>query len=72
MPTMIRQLGFVTPHVSWRVVAVGMLVTAATMVVAGLAPAFHASRANVNDAMKDGGGSSTGRREPRVPTRDRR
>jgi putative ABC transport system permease protein len=62
MPTMIRQLGFVTPHVSWRVVAVGVAVTAATMVVAGLAPAIHASRANVSDAMKDGGGASTGRR----------
>ncbi|MGH7670913.1 MAG: ABC transporter permease [Gemmatimonadaceae bacterium] len=62
MPTMIRQLGFVTPHVSWRVVSVGVLVTAATMVIAGLAPAIHASRANVSDAMKDGGSASTGRR----------
>ncbi len=62
MPTMIRQLGFVTPHVSWRVVAVGVVVTAATMIAAGLAPALHGSRANVSDAMKDGGGASTGRR----------
>jgi len=62
VPTMIQELGFTTPHVSWRIVAIGILVTAATILVAGLAPALHAARANVNDAMKDGGSSSTGRK----------
>ncbi len=61
MPTMIQQLGFVTPHASWRVVAIGILVTGATVIVAGLAPALHAARANVSDAMKDGGSTTTGR-----------
>ncbi len=61
MPAMIRQMGFSTPHMSWRVVALGIAVTASTILVAGLAPAIHAARANVNDVMKDGGGSSTGR-----------
>lgn len=62
LPTAIRELGFHTPHVSWHVVAFGVLVTAGTVLIAGLAPALHAARANVNDAMKDGGSSSTGRR----------
>lgn len=61
LPTAIRELGFHTPHVSWHVVGFGVLVTAATVLIAGLAPALHAARANVNDAMKDGGSSSTGR-----------
>jgi len=61
VPTTIQELGFRTPHVSWRVVGFGILVTAGTVLIAGLAPAFHAARANVNDAMKDGGSSSTGR-----------
>ncbi|MDE3127645.1 MAG: ABC transporter permease [Gemmatimonadota bacterium] len=61
MPAMIRQMGFSTPHMSWRVVALGVAVTATTILVAGLAPAIQAARANVNEVMKDGGGSSTGR-----------
>lgn len=62
MPAMLRQLGFVAPHVRWRVVGVGILVTAATVFAAGILPAIHAARANVSEAMKDGGGTSTGRR----------
>ncbi|HEY5219454.1 MAG TPA: ABC transporter permease, partial [Gemmatimonadaceae bacterium] len=61
MPGMIRQLGFVTPHLSWRVLAIGIAVTAGTVLVAGLAPSLNAARANVGEVMKDGGGSSTGR-----------
>ncbi len=61
MPGMIRQLGFVTPHLSWRVLVIGIAVTGGTVLIAGLAPALNAARANVGDAMKDGGGSSTGR-----------
>ena len=61
MPGMIRQLGFVTPHLSWRVLALGIAVTAGTVLLAGVAPALGAGRANVGDAMKNGGGSSTAR-----------
>ncbi len=62
LPTTIRELGFVTPQVSWRVVLVGVLVTAATVIVAGLAPALNSAGTNVSAAMKDGSGSSTPRR----------
>jgi hypothetical protein len=61
MPGMIMRLGFVTPHLSWHVLAFGIAVTGGTVLVAGLAPSMNAARANVSDAMKDGGGSSTGR-----------
>lgn len=61
MPAMIRQMGFSAPHMSWRVMAVGVGVTVCTILAAGLAPAIQAARANVNDVIKDGGGSTTGR-----------
>ena len=61
MPAMIRQMGFTAPHLSWRVVAIGIAVTAATILISGAAPSLHALRANVADAMKDGGGGATGR-----------
>lgn len=61
LPVKITQLGFVAPRLSWSVVAFGFAVTGLTVLVAGLIPALRASRANVNDALKDGGGGSTGR-----------
>jgi putative ABC transport system permease protein len=61
MPVKVVQLGFVAPRLSWSVVGFGFAVTAATVLIAGLIPAVRASRANVNDVLKDGGGGSTGR-----------
>jgi putative ABC transport system permease protein len=61
MPAKVAQLGFVAPRLSWHVLAFGLGVIGATVLVAGLIPAIRASRANVHDAMKDGGAGSTGR-----------
>ena len=61
LPVKITQLRFVAPRLSWSVVAFGLTVTGLTVFVAGLIPAIRASRANVNDALKDGGSGSTGR-----------
>jgi predicted permease len=61
MPAKITELGFVAPRLSWHVVAFGIAVTGATVLVAGLIPAIRAARANVHDTMKDGGMGSTGR-----------
>jgi putative ABC transport system permease protein len=61
LPVNVTQLGFVAPRLSWGVVAFGFAVTAATVLAAGLIPAIRASRANVSDAIKDGGAGSTGR-----------
>ncbi len=62
MPPSLAQFGFFAPHVGWRVVAAGVLVTASTVLLAGMLPALHARRADVNDVMKDGGSAATGRR----------
>ena len=61
MPTRLEAFGFVAPHLSWSVVAIGLVTTTATVFLVGLVPALRARRTNVNDAMKDGGTSSTGR-----------
>ena len=61
MPPQAAALRLTTPHLSWRMAAFGVAVTAATVLLAGLVPALRARRTNVNEAMKDGGGGSTGR-----------
>ncbi|HEY5220195.1 MAG TPA: FtsX-like permease family protein [Gemmatimonadaceae bacterium] len=61
MPVKITELGFVAPRLSWHVLLFGLAVIGATVLVAGLIPAIRASRANVHEAMKDGGAGSTGR-----------
>jgi putative ABC transport system permease protein len=60
MPTRLAAIGFVAPHLNWSVVAIGLVTTTATVVLVGLVPALRARRTNVNEAMKDGGASSTG------------
>jgi len=62
MPQRLAEFGFFAPHVGWRVMTAGVLVTASTVLIAGLLPALSARRADVNDVIKDGGGASTGRR----------
>ena len=61
MPRQVANFGFVAPHLTWRVVAFGIFAVTATVFLVGVIPALRASRTDVNDAMKDGGSSSTGR-----------
>lgn len=60
MPSQLAAFGFVAPHLSWRPVAFGIAATTATVFLIGLVPALRARRTDVNDAMKDGGSTSTG------------
>ena len=61
MPPQAAALRLATPHLNWRIVVFGVVVTAGSVLLAGLVPALRARRTNVNEAMKEGGGGSTGR-----------
>ncbi|MDQ6827444.1 MAG: ABC transporter permease [Gemmatimonadota bacterium] len=65
IPTSVRNIGLVEPHLSWRVFAIGLSAALATIMIFALGPAIRASRADPGDAMKDGAGSTTGRNEHR-------
>ncbi len=55
-------------EIDWRVFAFTLLVAILTGILAGLAPAWHLSRPEINETLKEGirGGSSSGRRRFRT------
>ena len=57
----VQGLGGLAPHLSWRVVVFAFAATAATMVLIAWAAVARARSTNVNDAMKDGAGTTTHR-----------
>lgn len=57
----VQGLGGLAPHLSWRVVAFAFAATAATMALIASAAVVRARSTNVNDAMKDGAGTTTHR-----------
>jgi putative ABC transport system permease protein len=63
-PEAIRQLSDV--RVSWALLGFAATVTVLTTLFCGLAPALHATRADLADALKDGGRGSGGPRSGRL------
>lgn len=61
MPRAVESFGFVAPHLSWRVAAIGIATVVAAILLVGVLPAFRASRVEVGEAMKEGGAGTTGR-----------
>ncbi len=59
VPRTLRRMGLVEPQMSWRVFLLGFALALATIVLFGLLPALRASRANPNEAIKDGAGTTS-------------
>jgi putative ABC transport system permease protein len=55
-----RTFDFFTINLDWRVLAFNFLLTLMTAALFGLLPALQASRANVNEALKEGAGLLAG------------
>ena len=55
----------IRPQMSWRVAAIALAATMLCLVLVGLAPSIHVSRADPNDLLKAGAGTGATRRNRR-------
>jgi predicted permease len=58
LPSTIAQIGVIS--IDHQVLLFALVITCITAILFGLAPAFRASKPNVNDALKEGGSRTTG------------
>jgi len=56
----------IRPQMSWRVAAIALAATITCLVLVGLAPAIHVSRADPSDLLKSGAGTGATRRNRRL------
>jgi predicted permease len=61
MPAEMLRFFFRIPQFNWHVLAFMAVISGVTALLSGVAPALRASRADVGDAMKDGGYAVAGR-----------
>ncbi|HEX8726163.1 MAG TPA: FtsX-like permease family protein [Gemmatimonadaceae bacterium] len=61
MPLAMLQYWFRVPVFNWHVLVFFLAATVVTALLSGLAPAFAARRADIGEAMKDGGNAVAGR-----------
>jgi predicted permease len=54
---------FVTPRLDWRVLSFVVAITSGAALLLGLLPAWHGSRADLNEVLKDSARGSSGGRE---------
>lgn len=65
LPASGRWIGFLAPHLDWRVYAFAIVVTALATILFGLLPAITASDISVSEPLKEGAGTLTGRTKHR-------